>query len=237
MQFCLEIVLRAAVATAMIGAGLRAENLTEVPHAVSVVRTDSRTGRLVRRVVLSGKTGPQSGAKPNAEIRATIEETARNLDVNPGLVDSVIQVESNYNPYAVSPKGAQGLMQLMPGTARRFGVTNSFDPQQNIEGGVRYLKFLQETFQDDRLAVAAYNAGEKAVAKYKNVPPYRETVDYVAKVSQKYSHAQHAAAKSAAPAKPAPVNLVEKTEPAEGETRHVVGYIDQEGRLHIATAK
>jgi soluble lytic murein transglycosylase-like protein len=160
-----------------------------------------------------------------------VEETAKNLDVSPLLVDSVIQVESNYNPYAVSPKGAQGLMQLMPDTARRFGVTNSFDPQQNVEGGVRYLKFLQETFQDDRLAVAAYNAGEKAVAKYKNVPPYRETVDYVSKVSQKYSHAQqHAAAKPATPAK-----VVEKSEPAEGETRHVVGYIDQEGRLHIAT--
>ena len=227
---------------------LRAENIppslnstaldatASLPRVVSVVRVDTRTGRLVRSVVVKPPLGAESAPSMSPQVRAMVEETAKNLDVSPLLVDSVIQVESNYNPYAVSPKGAQGLMQLMPDTARRFGVTNSFDPQQNIEGGVRYLKFLQETFQDDRLAVAAYNAGEKAVAKYKNVPPYRETVDYVDKVSQKYSHAQHAAVKSA-PAKPAPVNLVEKSEAAEGETRHVVGYIDQEGRLHIATAK
>jgi soluble lytic murein transglycosylase-like protein len=121
-------------------------------------------------------------------------------------------------------------MQLMPATARRFGVKNSFDAQQNVEGGVRYLKFLQDTFQDDRLAVAAYNAGEKAVTKYGNVPPYPETVDYVAKVGQKYSQAKHAAAKS-----PTPAKVAEKSQPAEDETRHVVGYVDQEGRLHIAT--
>jgi len=243
MRFCSEVVLRMMVLGSMILAGLRAENTPPpslnptlldatpaLPRVIYVVRVDARTGRLVRSTVVTPPVGAASAPNTNPQVRAMVEETAKNLDVSPLLVDSVIQVESNYNPYAVSPKGAQGLMQLMPDTARRFGVTNSFDPQQNIEGGVRYLKFLQETFQDDRLAVAAYNAGEKAVAKYKNVPPYRETVDYVAKVSQKYNHAQHAAAKSAAPAK-----TVEKTEPAEGETRHVVGYIDQEGRLHIAT--
>jgi hypothetical protein len=246
MRFCSEVVLGMMVFGSMTMTGLRAENIppslnstaldaaAALPHVVSVVRVDARTGRLVRSVVVRPPVGPESAPSRDARVRAMVEETAKNLDVSPLLVDSVIQVESNYNPYAISPKGAQGLMQLMPDTARRFGVTNSFDPQQNVEGGIRYLKFLQETFQDDRLAVAAYNAGEKAVAKYKNVPPYRETVDYVAKVSQKYSHAQHAA-KSATPVEPAPVKLVEKTEPAEGETRHVVGYIDQEGRLHIAT--
>src|SRR5580704_14238189 len=233
MRFCSEVVLRMMVFGSMTLTGLRAENIppslnstaldatAALPRVVSVVRVDARTGRLVRSVVVKPPVGAESAPSMSPQVRAMVEETAKNLDVSPLLVDSVIQVESNYNPYAVSPKGAQGLMQLMPGTARRFGVTNSFDPQQNIEGGVRYLKFLQETFQDDRLAVAAYNAGEKAVAKYKNVPPYRETGDYVAKVSQKYSRAQHAAAKSAGPAK-----IVEKTEPAEGETRHVVGYID-----------
>src|SRR5580704_3731837 len=242
MRFCSELILGTAVAAALVAPFAKGAAASEAlldtppaPRAVSVVRSDARTGRLVRSVVVKAK--PAGSDASGSEVRTLVEEAAKNLDVSPLLVDSVIQVESNYNPYAISPKGAQGLMQLMPATARRFGVTNSFDPQQNVEGGVRYLKFLQETFQDDRLAVAAYNAGEKAVAKYKNVPPYRETVDYVAKVSQKYSHAQHAAAKSAAPAKPAPVNLVEKTEPAEGETRHVVGYIDQEGRLHIPTAK
>jgi soluble lytic murein transglycosylase-like protein len=130
----------------------------------------------------------------------------------------------------VSPKGAQGLMQLMPATARRFGVTNSFDPRQNIEAGVRYLKFLQDTFQDDRLAIAAYNAGEKAVAKYKDVPPYVETINYVSKVGSKYGQAKRAAEKSKIEAK-----VVEQPKPAEDQPRHVVAYLDQDGRLHIAT--
>src|SRR5579864_3369594 len=115
MRFCSEIVLGAAVATAMIGAGLRAEDasipaavaVAEAPRVISVVRIDPRTGRLVRRVIVSGQSGKQAGAKPDPALAATIEETSRNLDVNPQLVDSVIQVESNYNPYAVSPKGAQ----------------------------------------------------------------------------------------------------------------------------------
>jgi hypothetical protein len=221
----------------MIMTGLRAESTpppsvhaVALPTAVSVVRVDVRTGRLVRSIVLKPTAGTPSASHTSPQVRAMVEETAKNLDVSPLLVDSVIQVESNYNPYAISPKGAQGLMQLMPATARRFGVKNSFDPQQNIEGGVRYLKFLQETFQDDRLAVAAYNAGEKAVTKFGNVPPYRETVDYVAKVGQKYSQAKHAAARNAPPAK-----LAEKSQPVEDETRHVIGYVDQEGRLHIST--
>ncbi len=141
--------------------------------------------------IADGARRPAAGN--DADVRGLVAEAAKSFDVNPLLVDSVIQVESNYNPFAVSPKGAQGLMQLMPGTAQRFGVTDSFDPKQNIEAGVRYLKFLQDTFQDDRLAIAAYNAGEKAVAKYKDVPPYPETVSYVAKVGKKYGQAKRAA--------------------------------------------
>jgi soluble lytic murein transglycosylase-like protein len=160
-----------------------------------------------------------------------VEETAKNHDVSPFLVDSVIQVESNYNPYATSPKGAQGLMQLMPATARRFGVTNSFDAKQNIEGGVRYLKFLQDTFKDDRLAIAAYNAGEGAVSKYGDVPPYRETKSYVDKVGARYSKAKKKLAEelSSEAAKAA------EAKPVEEETRHLVQYLDSEGRLHLAT--
>ena len=239
MRFCSEVVLRTMVFGLLIAVtGVRAENIppkwmdatAALPHAVSVVRVDARTGRLVRSVVVKSPAGAPSPSSMNPQVRAMVEETAKNLDVSPLLVDSVIQVESNYNPYAISPKGAQGLMQLMPATARRFGVKNSFDPQQNVEGGVRYLKFLQETFQDDRLAVAAYNAGEKAVTKYGNVPPYRETVDYVAKVGQKYNQAKNAASKGVTPAK-----VAERSQSSEEETRHVVGYVDQEGRLHIST--
>src|SRR5271165_5160681 len=186
MRFCLELVLAGAV----LGIATTAQLKAGEPREVWVVKVDTHTGRLVRSIVVT--PGSTSANQP-PDVRGLIDEAARTFDVNPLLVDSVIQVESNYNPFAVSPKGAQGLMQLMPGTAQRFGVTDSFDPKQNIEAGVRYLKLLQDTFQDDRLAIAAYNAGEKAVAKYKDVPPYPETVSYVAKVGKKYGQAKRAA--------------------------------------------
>jgi len=195
MRFCSEVILGTMVFGSMTQPGLHAENTPPstletplaLPQAVSVVRVDARTGRLVRGVVVKSQAGSPSAASANPQVRAMVEETAKNLDVSPLLVDSVIQVESNYNPYAISPKGAQGLMQLMPATARRFGVKDSFDPQQNLEGGVRYLKFLQETFQDDRLAVAAYNAGEGVVQQYGGLPPYPETQRYVERVLTLYS--------------------------------------------------
>jgi soluble lytic murein transglycosylase-like protein len=164
-----------------------------------------------------------------------VDDAAKNFDVNPLLVDSVIQVESNYNPFAVSPKGAQGLMQLMPSTAQRFGVTDSFDPKQNIDAGVRYLKFLQDTFQDDRLAIAAYNAGEKAVAKYRDVPPYPETVDYVAKVGKKYGQAKRAASQVKDNQMKNEAKNAEEPQAAEEAPRHILAYVDPEGKLHIAT--
>ena len=172
------------------------------------------------------------------DIHGLIADAAKNFDVNPLLVDSVIQVESNYDPFAVSPKGAQGLMQLMPATAQRFGVTNSFDPKQNIEAGVRYLKFLQDTFQDDRLAIAAYNAGEKAVAKYRDVPPYAETIDYVAKVGKKYGRAKRAAGQDSQVKENQAKNEAKNAEElaaAEEAPRHILTYVDPEGMLHIAT--
>ncbi|HUJ49550.1 MAG TPA: lytic transglycosylase domain-containing protein [Bryobacteraceae bacterium] len=243
MRFCSENILRTALlgtlgAVCLCGETAAPEPSTapaEVRHVVSVVRADARTGRLVRRIVVSPK--PEAQTTPDPVMVAVIDETAKNLQVSPELVHSVIEVESNYDPYAVSPKGAEGLMQLMPATARRFGVTNSFDARQNIEAGVRYLKFLQDTFQDDRLAIAAYNAGEKAVARYGDVPPYPETVSYVAKVGEKYSRAKKSAAagkaekgkiEAKAAAQPA-------SDPAEDETHHVIAYLDTEGRLHIAT--
>lgn len=103
--------------------------------------------------------------------------------VDPSLVRAVIHAESSFNPNAVSRTGAMGLMQLMPGTAERFGVGNAFDPEQNIRGGVSYLRFLLDKFNGDvRLAAAGYNAGEGAVMKYGGVPPYSETTQYVARV-------------------------------------------------------
>jgi soluble lytic murein transglycosylase-like protein len=97
--------------------------------------------------------------------------------------------ESSFKRGAISPKGARGLMQLMPGTAARFGVTNIFDPRQNIEGGARYMRFLLNAFDGDvALALAGYNAGEGAVLKYgRRVPPYRETQEYVRRITQRYA--------------------------------------------------
>jgi soluble lytic murein transglycosylase-like protein len=123
-----------------------------------------------------------------ARYAAHINEAARVNNIDPALVHAVISAESSYNDRARSPKGAIGLMQLMPDTARRYAVSNIWDPIQNIHGGTRYLADLLRMFNNDhRLAVAAYNAGEKAVMKYGNrIPPYAETVAYVPKVMTYY---------------------------------------------------
>jgi hypothetical protein len=112
-----------------------------------------------------------------------IREAAARHGVSERLVSAVIRVESGFNPRAVSPKGARGLMQLMPGTASLLGVRNSFDPRENIDGGVRHLRGLLDRFPDSLpLALAAYNAGEQAVTHYRGIPPYPETQGYVARI-------------------------------------------------------
>lgn len=122
-----------------------------------------------------------------APFRPIIREVSSRYGVDEYLVEAIIRVESNFDPKAVSVKDCKGLMQLHPDTARRFGVKDSFDPGENIEGGVRYLQFLLEEFDDDlELALAAYNAGENAVRRHKGVPPYRETRNYVRKLATLY---------------------------------------------------
>ena len=117
-----------------------------------------------------------------------ILSAARNTQLEPALIHAVISAESGYNPLARSRKGAAGLMQLMPETAKRYGVKNRLDPAQNISGGARYLRDLIRMFNNDlQLAVAAYNAGENAVVKFGNrIPPYRETMTYVPRVMSYY---------------------------------------------------
>ncbi len=118
---------------------------------------------------------------------ADVDRIAAQYRLEPALMHAVISAESAYNPWAVSPKGAMGLMQLMPGTAERFGVSNPYDPIANMHGGARYLRWLLDRFNDPRLAVAGYNAGEGAVQKYGNqVPPYQETQTYVVRVLNFY---------------------------------------------------
>lgn len=123
-----------------------------------------------------------------AHFYPLIQTAASTHAIDPSLLHAVILAESGYNPRAVSRKGAMGLMQLMPGTASRYGVSDAFDPVQNVHAGARYLNDLLKMFnQDLNLALAAYNAGEKSVIKYGNrIPPYRETVAYVPKVLDNY---------------------------------------------------
>jgi hypothetical protein len=142
----------------------------------------------------------------SGEFDRHIADAAATYGVSADLVRAVIQIESEFDQMAVSSKGAQGLMQLMPFTARRFGVADAFDPRQNIFGGVQYLRVLLDLFQGDvALALAGYNAGENAVLRYRGIPPYRETRQYVQKIQGLLSSAGplYLAARST-PERPAP---------------------------------
>lgn len=121
------------------------------------------------------------------QIDAAIDQAAARHNVDPSLVRAVIKVESNFNPNAVSRKGAMGLMQLMPQTARQLNVSNPFDPEQNVDAGVRHLKKLMESYGGDlKLSLAAYNAGAGAVARSAGVPRFAETRNYVKRITQLY---------------------------------------------------
>jgi soluble lytic murein transglycosylase-like protein len=125
----------------------------------------------------------------SAQVDSYLIDSGTRNGVDPLLLYSVMHQESSFKSHALSPKGARGLMQLMPGTAARFGVTSIFDPRQNIEGGARYLRFLLDRFDGNvNLALAGYNAGEGAVEKYGwQIPPYSETQEYVRRISRRYS--------------------------------------------------
>jgi soluble lytic murein transglycosylase-like protein len=141
--------------------------------------------------------GKRSASKPfgindanRRKLSQAIARIAAQYRLDPHLIHAVISAESGFNPNAVSPAGAQGLMQLMPATARRFGVTNTFDPIANMHGGARYLRWLLNLFKNNvSLALAGYNAGENAVIKYGyKIPPYKETQTYVPRVLGFYQH-------------------------------------------------
>ena len=137
------------------------------------------------------RTRPFRGALHRNAYRELIERAARTHNLEAALVKAVIHVESAFNPRAVSPKGAMGLMQLLPSRARLLGVRNIFSPEENVFGGTRHLAFLLKKYDGNlRLALAAYNAGEEAVSKYGGIPPYEETREYVQRVvvmKQRYS--------------------------------------------------
>src|SRR5574337_117329 len=173
----------------------------------------------------------QSGVLPPAarltaaSMSELIDALGAEYELDPALIRAVIQVESNFNRKAISPKGAQGLMQLMPATVWRFSVGDVYDPHENIGAGARYLRQLLDMFRGDlSLALAAYNAGENAVLRYKGVPPYAETRDYVTKVLSLYRREQRerqatrqvkALARRAAAQPPPPPPFIYKAESSD----------------------
>jgi soluble lytic murein transglycosylase-like protein len=141
----------------------------------------------------------------------------------------MIRAESNYNSHAVSPKGAMGMMQLIPATAKRFGVANPFDTRENIEGGVKYLRFLLDYYKDDYpKAIAAYNAGENAVDKYHGIPPYAETQNYVLRVAGNLKVARNNR-------KPAPVLEATNRAPQAETHQAIRASVGSDGRVYYRT--
>ncbi len=168
---------------------LRAEPQNQIAAVVGddgrvvYINADDPPAPVVDGLFGSGKLAPV--VPPH--IRQLIGENASRFNVDPKLVDAVVHVESGYDAHALSPKGAQGLMQLIPATAARFGVQNPFDPAENVRGGVSYLSQLLKQFDGSvPLTLAAYNAGEGAVQRYGGIPPYSETQAYVRKVTGIY---------------------------------------------------
>ncbi len=166
-------------------------NFTNMPshdrrHTLVEVRKYRSASSRAKQVNYSPRANrPLRAMTPSPQVEDIVTRAAEDYRVDKALVHAMIHAESAFDARAISPKGASGLMQLMPQTAERFGVNDVFDPAQNIMGGVRYMRLLLETFQFDmRLALAAYNAGENAVLRHGGIPPYPETTHYVDKVME-----------------------------------------------------
>jgi soluble lytic murein transglycosylase-like protein len=188
---------------------------------------------LVRSSLNSFTTG-------DAKVDGFIIESGMRNGVDPVLLYAQMHQESSFKRGAISPKGARGLMQLMPGTAARFGVNNIFDPKQNIEGGARYMRFLLDAFDGDiKLALAGYNAGEGAVLKYgRRIPPYRETQDYVRRISERYEQLRDGEmARAARTLTPAQVATLQQEQPAQTPAyeRAVFAVRLPDGRLQLVS--
>lgn len=251
MRFCFIVGLSAA-AVQVLSAG----SLPNTPQRItSVVRSDNRTGKLVRSTVVSSHSVGQrtltqqviapkviSPIVPAAElpeppvfgppsnVTEAVDQIAAQHALPPALLHSVIKVESNYNPLAISPKGAQGLMQLIPSTARRFGVNNVFNPVENIQGGAKYLRYLLDLYNGNYpLALAAYNAGEAAVARFGGVPPFRETQNYLVLVRQQLEAARRAEA-----TKQREKEKVAEAKPESGPA-HIQEVVGQDGTVRYVS--
>ena len=259
-RFCFRMVWIAALAAASLAAADVQPGAENQPaKMISVVRSDARTGKLVRSVIVIPKpvagqkvaetavgaravspmppaANAASAAASQGTVTGAIDEVVAQVAVReslpPQLIHSVIRVESNYDPYAVSPKGALGLMQLIPATARRFGVRDVFNPADNIQGGAKYLRYLLELYNGDYpLALAAYNAGEGAVAKYGGVPPYAETREYLVRVARELEKSK---------AEPKPVEAASEPQPESGGTAgvsHIQEVVQPDGTVRYVSKR
>ena len=259
MRLCFNLAWAVGLASVALWAAGPLDTETAAPRRITtVIHPDLRTGKLVRSVMVTSKpvaqpkvvevvvaprvvdpvvVASETTKPPAGGIDEAIEQIAAQVSLPPRLIHSVIKVESNYNPFAISPKGAQGLMQLIPSTARRFSVSNVFNPAENIQGGSKYLKYLLDLFGGNyALALAAYNAGEAAVAKYGGVPPFPETQNYLILVLRQLQEA-----KKAEVAKQKAIAAVEtrpeaETKPAAGPN-HIQEVVEADGSVHYVSTQ
>lgn len=165
------------------------KNPPAAANSESKVRLTSRVYPQPNSIPLHNGTALDGFTTGNSQVDSFIVDSGTRNGVDPVLLYAIMHQESSFKPRAMSYKGARGLMQLMPPTAARFGVTNIYDPRQNIEGGARYMRFLLKYFGGNvKLALAGYNAGEGAVEKYgRQIPPYQETQEYVRRIYRRYA--------------------------------------------------
>jgi soluble lytic murein transglycosylase-like protein len=190
---------------------------------VNTGESGSRVGWMTR----SFQPGPSAATSvPPADIDKLVEQSASRFQVDPDLVRAVIRVESGFDAKAVSSKGAMGLMQLIPATAQRFGVANPFDPKQNIDGGVNYLRHLLDLFGGDlNLSLAAYNAGEHTVQRSGGIPAIAETRNYVRRVTSIYQTGDTVALAAS------------KNTTKEPPTVPITRYVDEYGVVHFTNVE
>ena len=189
LRFSMHVIIIALVALLFYASPASSDIYKYIDENGVSCYTDAPVGKKTVKVLKEKKGAAKQGgaySEPAADTRdysAYVEHAASKYEIEPELIKAVIKAESNGNHRAVSSKGAMGLMQLMPSTAYDMNVVNPFNPEENIEGGTRYLRFLLEKFNGDlTLALAAYNAGPKTVEKYRSVPPISETKQYVKKI-------------------------------------------------------
>jgi hypothetical protein len=250
MRLCFNLVCAAALASVALWAAGPLDTEIAAPQRITtMIHPDLRTGKLVRSVTVTSKpiaaqrvvspaaVSTQATAPAAFGLDEAIEQIAAQVSLQPQVIHSVIKVESNYNPLAISPKGAQGLMQLIPATARRFGVSNVFNPAENIQGGSKYLKYLLDLYGGNyALALAAYNAGEAAVARYGGVPPFPETRNYLILVARQLQEAKKAEAAKQKTIAAVEIRPEAETKPAAGPN-HIQEVVEADGSVRYVSTQ